>query len=598
MFEKAPSIYESFNARTLTTQELCDSFIVSEHFQNLASSNHTIMIGPRGSGKTTLMRMLQVEALEIWNDSSAPKFRNSISFSGVFIPTDRFWKTQFDIIKDKVGSIEEGGRLLESIFVYHTLERMASTIGYRVAQAPRKKNNFKSVVIKKVDEAELVGELAQLWHVSPKICSLRSLEVSVTNKKKEVSDYITSSLDRKTIGHINKPDIVTGGISSILGASTRIVNSYFNECGHKWSFLFDELELAPEEIIQPLVDSMRGGPEDVIFKLSLSPYHKNLEVTKCSDSSMSNQDLSFINLTGNSDKMGLEFSKKLCSNIFKKNNLNDDIESYFEEPKPFSVEDTFRELSEKDLTFKEYLDDQRINIDDIRNYGDKNKGPTVRKIKFVAHLRNYYRKESGLASRKRPPDSYVGFSNLCKAMEYNPRMLIGLINKFISIVKEKKTIPITSQLECLNDTFRSYNALLRTIAISSDDNSYNTIFDLIETIATSFKEEIVGAQFCPEPKGTLTFKKDENIGYLAAVGFALNAGALIIVKNSDEPFHDFKDLRKARCRLSYLFSHRFGLLTTKPREIELVDLLKRSNPRSSVIKVVDLAENNKQIDLL
>jgi len=348
MIEHTPSIYESFNARSLTTQELCDSFIVSEHFQKLASSNHTIIIGPRGSGKTTLMRMLEVEALEIWEDQNASTFRETISFSGVFIPTDRFWKTQYDKTKNRIGNTEEGSRLLKSTFVYHALEKMASTIGYRVRKSSGKKHNFRSVSLLKVDEAELVVELAELWHVKPKICSLRSLEVSVTNKKKEVTDYITMLLEGKSKRQIQMPDVVVGSISSILGSSTKVVNTYFNERGHKWSFLFDELELAPEEIIQPLVDSMRGGPEDIIFKLSLSPYHKDLEVTISSDSSMNNQDLSFINLTGNSDKAGLEFSRKLCGNIFKKNDLPNSVEDYFKKPKTFDVVNTFKELSKKD----------------------------------------------------------------------------------------------------------------------------------------------------------------------------------------------------------------------------------------------------------
>ena len=96
MNKATPSIHEAYNARSLTINDLCKSFIVNDHFYHLASSCNSIMIGPRGSGKTTLMRMLQVPALEIWEHPDASYFRSQVKFTGVFIPTDRLWKSQFD----------------------------------------------------------------------------------------------------------------------------------------------------------------------------------------------------------------------------------------------------------------------------------------------------------------------------------------------------------------------------------------------------------------------------------------------------------------------------------------------------------------------
>jgi len=246
----------------------------------------------------------------------------------------------------------------------------------------------------------------------------------------------------------------------------------------------------------------------------------------------------------------------------------------------------------KDETFSAYLVKNKIVIDHIPNYTDEDKRPTVRKIQFIAHLRNYYRKTDALASRKRAPDSYAGFSNLCQAMEYNPRMLIGLMNRFIPAAKTGKPISISFQIKCLGDSFRSYKALLGTISISSEDDFHSTIYDLIETIAELFKAQIIGEKFNPEAKGTLTFKKDENVAYLEAVGVALNAGALIVDRDSEDAFHNFNDIRKARCRLSYLFSHHFGLLTMKPRGIELINLLKKDHSSLAKLEVIDPAKQD------
>jgi len=576
MNNQAPSIYESFNARTLTTEQLCKSFIVSEDFKELASTNHTIMIGPRGSGKTTLIRMLQAEALDSWSDPQAQAFRESVTFSGVFVPTDRFWKTQYQNIKDSSAASKNLETLLLSTFTYHTLERLTDTLEYRTK---RSKLKFKAIEISKNDECELVKELAELWHVKPKIPSIRSLETSITVKKKEITDYIAGVYFDDGSAE-EAPSTIKGDITLILSSSIRIINAYINERGHKWGFLFDELELAPEEIIQPLVDSMRGGGDDLILKLSLSPYHKNLSVTENSDSSMHMQDVSFINLTGKSEKSGLDFSKRLCSSIFKKNDLEKEVSHYFKLPSDINTEKVFSNLSVKDPTFKEYLEKKGIVIGDIGGYTEKDKAPYVRKVKFVAYLRDYYLKKDRKASRKRSPDYYAGFDNLCRAMEYNPRMLIGLVNNLLPHAKTQELVTISQQLAALGDIFNSYKALLNTIAIRSDNDRFSSIFDLVNEIANYFGQEITRPDFVPEPKGTLTFMKDESSDFLDAIGLALNAGALITDADRKEPIHNLEDLKDARCRVSHIFSHKYHLLFAKSRKIELSDLLNETKAKN------------------
>lgn len=584
MISQAPSIYESFNARSLTNEELCETFIISDHFQELASPNHTILVGPRGSGKTTLMRMLQVEALDIWNNETAQDYRNSVSFSGVFIPTDRFWKSQFDRLKEQYNTAEDLYRLLTSLFTYHTIEHLATTLYYRTKS---NKNGFKKSFLDKSDEAELTTELSSHWKVAPTTKSLRSLIVSITKKKKEISDYLTNSKNSL------KPDVTSGDLPTILGSSIKIINLFISQEGEKWCFLFDELELAPEEFIQPLVNSMRGGPADIIFKLSLSPYHRNLSITESSESSMSKQDLSIISLTGSSDAEGLKFSEKLCQNIFEKKGLNKKVDYYFAKPKPIKTQSVFQELSKKDKGFSDYLKSNNIEIKKIPNYTEKDKGPTIRKIKFIANLRNYYRKSDRLASRKTPAEVYAGFKSLCQAMEYNPRMIIGLMNEFAHIAIEGEKIKISDQLKMLSESFNSFKALLETIAIESNNSSFHSIFDLIHAISIEFKEEIIGEKFNPEPKGSITLKGDGNDQYLEAIGFALNSGALIVDRGSDDAFFNQKSLKSARCRISYIFSHKYRLLTQIPRKKELCEILGTKHKVPNEIKVINPTKNKQ-----
>ncbi|VUD64550.1 hypothetical protein TDB9533_03343 [Thalassocella blandensis] len=569
---KIPSIHEAFNARSLSTEELCNTFIISDHYSKLASSTNTIMIGPRGSGKTTLMRMLQVQSLEAWQHKQSTDFRKSIKFSGVFIPTDRVWKTQFDKICKKF-EFKNEILVVQASFTYHVLERFISTIEYLTSRTVKKLNNFRSVVLDKASESELVIELANLFKVVPRINSLKSLEIAITSKKSEISSYLSRRLSVSDF-HEPQPKIIVGEIGTILGNAVAIANLYFGDREHKWAFLFDELELAPENIVQPLVDAMRGGPDNIILKLSLSPYHKNVSITSLPESSMKDQDLSFISLTATPDKSGYTFSKELCGNIFSKYGLGvKPVDRYFDEPKPIDEKREFSELIEKDPTFANYLKLQKIDIDRLENYTEKDKRPTIRKVKFVVQIRNYYRKLNGKKSRKSPPPLYAGFKNICKSLEYNPRMLIGITNKFLPLASNETPIPVHEQLKCLSELSDSFKALLNTIPIDSSTPDINTIYDLVEKVAQFFQNQISGDIFRAEPKGSLIFVRQDNTSLIEAIGFALNAGAMIAENGVSIDSQQVVDIKKIRCRLSYLFAHKFGLLMSTQREVDLGDII-------------------------
>lgn len=57
---------DPFNAKAMTFREVASTFVSSTKFAELAGRWNALLVGPRGSGKTTLMKMLSVEALRAW----------------------------------------------------------------------------------------------------------------------------------------------------------------------------------------------------------------------------------------------------------------------------------------------------------------------------------------------------------------------------------------------------------------------------------------------------------------------------------------------------------------------------------------------------
>ncbi|NVJ62466.1 MAG: ATP-binding protein [Gammaproteobacteria bacterium] len=600
MHTNIPSISESFNAKTTSTEELCNTFITNDFFDQLACPNNSIMIGPRGSGKTTLMRMLEVESLEIWNRENSDKYRDIIDFSGVFIPTDRYWKKQYEKIQEVINSsnitqvererMDKALYLLDVLFIYHVIEQFLSVVNYRCSRIVNKKNKFRSVDISKEDEMELVLELSSLYGCTPKINSIRSLFSSIVIKKQDIS----KSANRLIKGSDETCDLDEISLIEILNSSVSIVNNYLNESHGKWAFLFDELELAPDLIIQPLVDEMRGGHKDIIYKLALSPYHQDISITHNTDSSMKEQDLNYINLTGLNDKEGSKFAKQLCTSLFVRKGLFENIENYFESPKPTNIDKDFKELISKDEYFRLYLEDRNLIRDEYRANDS-----LLRKVKFIAHLRNYKRDENNqIKRRRRPADYYAGFDHICKAVEYNPRMLIGLMNKFIPIAKEGK-VSLAAQLNSLDEYFQSFKALLSTIALDSNNSKFNNIYDFIDEIANYFNNEIYGVEFKSEPKGSFIINDKINEGLLEIVGYALNAGALISVDTDIGTFNKKKEGLRNVCRLSYMFSHSYGLLMTRQKEMDLDELIYSTALNKANVNIVKLFKNTnpKQYNL-
>lgn len=47
----APTIYDAFNARALQPHQVAQTFVPSSHYGQLIRQAHTLIVGPRGSGK-------------------------------------------------------------------------------------------------------------------------------------------------------------------------------------------------------------------------------------------------------------------------------------------------------------------------------------------------------------------------------------------------------------------------------------------------------------------------------------------------------------------------------------------------------------------
>jgi len=83
--------YNTYNARYLEPKQVAEKFIYSESFEALIKNRHSVILGARGCGKTTLMKMLTLPALHNWRHEKASEIRKNIPFYAIYISTDVYW---------------------------------------------------------------------------------------------------------------------------------------------------------------------------------------------------------------------------------------------------------------------------------------------------------------------------------------------------------------------------------------------------------------------------------------------------------------------------------------------------------------------------
>ena len=592
---------ESFNARYLSFEQVAESFIPNNEFYELLENNHSIVMGPRGCGKTTLLKMLTPMALSRCDKTK--HLISQVSFCGIYIPADKHWDSQLQHMETLFGEESKIPELISKVLV--TINTLTSTIKcFRYLIKSYGDEEFQY-------ETKLSTELVNIFNlrkpISPTLYSIHqalnkivddiNLKVKKTYYRAEVciEDFTEYLLFEDFLPLVRN---VCTAFEEILDSHSAIVKR------HKWALCFDELEIAPKWLQNRLFnDCLRSTDQRFLFKITSTPVidwkdtiDKNNNVTIPSDKNDYNIIRTWVYNQETKNRWNI-FCEELFTEIIKRkkglNKLNlsdifgnnDYVEAmkiadkqFFNskdsEKKDFEKDSDvlkmYKLLSQRDSSFASFLKQNDINLNRYNQKQIEKKKDLLRKIKPTVAFRYYL-----LGRTRKENHLYHGLPFIFELTDGNPRVAINLMNEFIAklVIKsdgEVERLSIQTQASIINefsklrlDYYKGYPN-----ACYSEGKKNVSMGELLEMIGSYFKADLLGQDFKAEPVTCFTIDKGTKDIYAQIVELALNEGAIQDISPNESRL----DTDTRRFRLSYILHPYFGLPKRVNKSVALKEI--------------------------
>ena len=571
------SIY--YNAKRLDNQQLAERFVMPIQFEVAAKDAHTIMLGPRGSGKTTMLRMLQPSAIQFYNKVAPFRLRISLSYTGIFIGVDNKY---YGKIQSKSGALSKrqtAERLSKAAYstqcyisiIQHMYEESKSAFYW---------NNGLEVSYQWsiAKEKAFIETFRRIFEVTYDCFSFRSALEALRNRSSLLSRYY-NRLASEIMQESELPEWVDDDPIAKIIELLQLFNDAIKKPERKWALLLDELELAPESITNSFIHSMRGADRRLLIKMTLSPSDLHTHISLTQDLPMPGNDYDTVSLTMPDDKSKQQFCDELWTKLiigtkFSNLNLKSILGSgVLDHPTEFLYKN--KHSVKNDSSFYSYLLDKFPNFLNSKKPPKKVSNEVVRKLSPIYVYRTVFQKghsRTGSRSRKTLALTYTGYKSLITMTEGNPRWFYLFAGAILQELREndlqgqlwqKAVIDQIRQAQIIDTICRRIAYRFQYIPQAApyrSDSPYN-LLDLIQELSKAIKQQFIAPfQFIDIINTFKISNNDEHLYPLLRQG--LQSGCLVqVVSRRDEldGTQIFKSLNNQTLRLSYILAPIYGL---------------------------------------
>lgn len=593
---------DSYNAKFLTPEEVASSFIFIRKLTTLLENGHALIMGPRGCGKTTLLKMLTRNALKKWITQNN-NLKDSVflpDYYAIYIPSDSRWTEELKEVLNPE---------LKDKKIYEKIQRFFVTTSIISEWV----NVLEDLIPASEIKIDIYKKLINTFELSGTAPIYSDIKNSLNNLTLKVSGIVNSFTQEDIEKELNQIPIIF--FSSVTMACEYFISLYNHypfdkkKKYEKWALCFDELEISPEWLQKELLQALRSTG-NIYLKLTWSPILPSTPLPETND------DYKIIRLWYSHMEDAIDFCENLAERTIKKRLVDDRAtplkllgrsviseSTDYSEGKSSSVSSAFLNLYEIDPSFKNYLLKKNIDIESLFSASTNEKDKLIRKMKPLVMLRECFGFEDNRRTRKFA-HLYCGIDVLYGMSEGNPRRLRNLIDSLIRdglpndwrkrLDKGTPLIPQHLQAKILSAESHEFSMRIKTIPMYSAEGVNIrdlSLFSLIDIIGNHFKDIFLSSPFSIDYPGSFypTASTDNNIIKLVKIG--LERGAFIYIGGSKEDV--CRDIVNSRFRLSYIFSPKYRLLLRNYSEKSLDDCLKSNNSAKQLTMELEVSDENK-----
>ncbi|MGR9348685.1 ORC-CDC6 family AAA ATPase (plasmid) [Rhizobium leguminosarum] len=604
---RSGSLFDAFNARFLEPERIGKAFIYTSQFEDVARHQHSMIVGPRGSGKTTYLKMLTMPALQHWREIGQHRFSQTINFHTIYIPSDFSWYPEFRLPIDSALSAEVDNLLTTALFRSHVLLAMCDTLQHMSRPIVGNVRYLKhlELTLSQGDWNDLTARLGYAWDITTPFGGISGLRIAVEKNIQTIQSIMVScALNQKSAATLMEQwpmlsHFFFDDLRSFADSVTDIAGKNLNFC-----VCFDEIEIAPVPVRSQIVQSARSFDQRFLVKISSSPFDESDPGQTTAVGSMIGHDFHQIMLTQMRSSEILRFSRRLFTALCQEAGINNATPEGLLGPSVFSSSDEpgqtrdeerandyaptgrhgkrFKSLAEKDPSFQQYITKNNIDLDSIETMPEAKRAALIRKVIAPVVVRDAFLAEqtdpssrNKVRSRKAIPEIYTGARTIFTLCEGNPRWLIGLLRPLIETYREqqgsnreRRSVPPFVQAQHIEKTLQQYLSLLSTIRAKPKSGGADSAIKLIEQIGEYFRKDTLVSDFNPDPVGSFVVDAMVSKDMEELVGRALNQGAFVILPRKNQVFQRGK-IHGQRLRLTHLLSPFFQLAVVAGRPVEL-----------------------------
>jgi hypothetical protein len=588
--------YGAFNARFLTPEQVAKNFVPLPSFSRLVREGHTVLMGSRGCGKTTLLKMLTRRALREWQLlKKDQKYSNSFripDYESVYIPSDTRWLNE---VRDVNSQNEFNPRLREQIQrVMISASAITAVIDlFRVLI----EDILGDDLAKRKLEASVCECLINLWSLRDTVPSFMDVNSRIEALMIDLRGILNSNEEERLNNHLSKlpPVLYAHSLDAAIQCCKRASVLLPKEIQpRKWAICYDELEIAPSWLHRELLSSLRSIDQDFLLKLTWSPI-----LPQAITAPEPGADFTVIRLWNSHVQDPAPFCEKLTQaflaarfpevnvtpdgflrySIFAAEGAPSDEQEYKRDSVVYRA---MKNVAARDPSFRQNLIDRDISPDDPVPAGDpvlreKQMDVFFRKAKPIVLLRQEYLNKKG---GKRPRKSvllYAGKQAVFAISEGNPRWLLGLLNDLCDSIdwsgKRESTeyqIPEGKQASVISAASRRFKALIKATPLAPDcptPPGSLSLNALIDQLADIFSINLYGEKFPLDPIGSFKIIDKIPREVEAVIKRALEMGALVHIGKS--PMDVPVKIIGERFRLSFMLCPMYKLPLRNYRYINL-----------------------------